>query len=88
MKNDMEMEVIETSEYGVILCCHDVEVADKFEDFLTENCYVFFNVRPENTDVFFYFGQASAPAKVEGLYEMFLRESQKESTDIRIQADR
>lgn len=71
MSKDAEVEIEETAEYGVVLHCHDIEVADKFEDFLTERCFVLFNIRPEVAKISFYFGQASALAKVQELYERF-----------------
>ena len=65
------MEIIETSEYGTELQCYDVDTADRFEDFLTEQCFVFFNLKQENGAVSFFFGQASAPLKVRDLYDRF-----------------
>ncbi len=66
------IEITETEELGVILHCADVELAESLEDYLTERCFVLFNIRPQGTTVSFYFGQASSPGKVRQLFERFL----------------
>ena len=71
MNIDCGVEFTEVPEYGVVLKCSSVEIADKFEDYLTENCYVFFNVRMYEEYVLFYFGQASSISKVKLLYDYF-----------------
>ena len=69
------VEITDTPDHGTILKCADAKVADEFEDFLTERCYVLFNVKFEPTDVTFFFGQASSTSKVRDLYERFVNES-------------
>jgi hypothetical protein len=71
VSKDIDVEILETDEYGVVLRCRDIEVADKFEDFLTEQRFVLFNIRPEDGNISFFFGQASVPARVQELYEQF-----------------
>ena len=51
-----------------------VELADEFEDFLTEKCFVLFTTKMEPGLVTFYFGQASAPSKVQELFNRFDQE--------------
>jgi hypothetical protein len=65
-------EITETRDMGVVLLCKSVEIADSLEDFLTEQCFVFFNIKPQDETVSFYFGQASSLDKVCALYERFL----------------
>ena len=72
MSKYSNVEIIETEDLGVTLHCKDVEVADGLEDFLTERCFVLFNIRPQGATVSFYFGQASSVDKVRQLYERFL----------------
>ena len=71
MNANVEMEIKETPEYGTELRCYDVNIADEFDDFLTEHCFVFFSIKLDNGTVSFLFGQASAPSKVRDLYERF-----------------
>jgi hypothetical protein len=72
MSEYSNVEITDTEDLGVILHCKDVEVADGLEDFLTERCFVLFNIRPQGAAVSFYFGQASSREKVRQLYERFL----------------
>jgi hypothetical protein len=72
MSNNTEVEISETAEFGVALLCKDAEIADQFEDFLTEKCFVLFNLRSQDGAVSFYFGQASTQEKVRELYARFL----------------
>jgi len=68
-----EVEVFETSEHGTVLRCRDTELADQFEDYLTEQCYVLFSTRFESTATSFFFGQASSVATVRELFDRFTR---------------
>lgn len=60
--------------YGVVVRCTDTEIADEFEDYLAEQGYVLFNIKFEDPDVVFYFGQASSRDVVEALLVGFLSE--------------
>lgn len=71
MSADCEVEITDTLEYGGVLKCHDIELADQFEDFLTESCFVLFNTKLDRDEVTFYFGQASSTSKIRELYERF-----------------
>ncbi|NDP59181.1 MAG: hypothetical protein GZ090_07480 [Oxalobacteraceae bacterium] len=82
MKN-IDVEIIETAEFGTVLKCSDLEAADEFEDFLTEQCFVPFKVALQAQEISFFFGQASTTEKVREVYERFSR--QREITDCRIQ---
>jgi len=46
--------------------------------FLTENCYVFFEVKFEIGDAVFYFGQASSSEKIRMLYKRFVQFKENE----------
>lgn len=72
MNKYSQVEIGETAEFGVTLQCKDAEIADQFEDFLTEKCFVLFNLRPQGEEISFYFGQASTQEKVRELYARFL----------------
>ena len=72
MSKYSNVEIIETEDLGVVLHCHDVDAADRLEDFLTERCFVLFNIRPQGACILFYFGQASSVDKVCQLYDRFL----------------
>lgn len=53
----------------------DDELADRSEDYLSEQCFVLFNVAFDENGVTFYFGQASEQSKVLALFEKFLRQN-------------
>lgn len=61
--------IYETCDYGVILQCNDVDMADQIEDFFTEQCFVLFKIKIEPERIQFLFGQASSLKKVTELYE-------------------
>ena len=65
-------EISETAEHGVALRLNDAELADEFEDYLSEQCFVLFNLAHDESGVIFYFGQASERSKVLALFEKFL----------------
>lgn len=71
MSADSKIKLSDTCEHGVMLTCFDLELADQFEDFLTEDCFVFFNTKQGVQEVAFFFGQASSEQKVSALYERF-----------------
>ena len=73
MKISDDVEIIEVPEYGVILKYANLDLADEFEDFLTECCFVLFNVKLENSVTSFFFGQASNPVNVNDLYNRFIQ---------------
>lgn len=66
------IDVVDSPDYGVILICKDFDFADELEDFMTENCFVFFNVKFSSDDVKIYFGQASSVERVRSLCDMFI----------------
>jgi len=71
---DRSPTITESKEYGTALALGSVEFADEFEDFLTEKCFVLFTTKTEPEVVTFYFGQASAPSKVQELFSRFEQE--------------
>ncbi|HQW80375.1 MAG: hypothetical protein IPF83_12130 [Rhodanobacteraceae bacterium] len=65
------INIAEIPDFGVVLKCSDVEVADRLEDFFTEECFVLFQVRLEPNEVAFFFGQAGSSVKVAELCNLF-----------------
>jgi hypothetical protein len=74
MIKNSSVEILETAEYGPVLKFRDAEVADQFEDFLTERCFVLFQTKLAPEETIFIFGQASALSRVHDLYEKFTYE--------------
>jgi len=74
MNTHIDVEITETAEFGTVLKCHDLEVSDEFEDFLTEQCFVPFKVALQAEETSFFFGQASTPEKIHEVYERFSRQ--------------
>ncbi len=68
---DTRFEISETKEHGVVLRINDAELADEFDDFINEDCYVFSELKFETGCVYFYFGQAGCIEKVRDLVEKF-----------------
>jgi hypothetical protein len=71
MTTTPRFRIEEEPTYGVVIRCIDVEVADRFEDFLSERKYVLFNVKFEGPEVLFFFGQASSIDRVQKLLSQF-----------------
>lgn len=71
MSVDSRFQVDEEPTYGVVLRCTDAELADQFEDFLSEKNFVLFNTKFQEAEVLFYFGQASSLDAVRKLVERF-----------------
>ena len=69
-------EISETKEHGGILKFNDAELADKFDDFVNEDCYVFTEIKFEAECVCFYFGQAACIEKIKDLVNRFINKSQ------------
>jgi len=70
---DPLVEVYETKDHGTALVIGDIELADRFEDFLTEDRFVLFQTTMEPTRVLFHFGQAGSPSRARALFERFRR---------------
>lgn len=67
-----DFAITESEETGITVIVRDFELADEFEDYLTEQQFVLFNIR-ENKFIFeFLFGQAASLDKVEQLIQKFL----------------
>lgn len=67
------ISVNESVNYGVFLTIFDSELADEIEDFLNEKFFVFFNIKFNDSQVEFYFGQAACVDKVSKLLKEFAR---------------
>lgn len=66
------VQIIEDPEYGVILVCQNLELADQFEDFLTEKHSVLFHIKFERNQVSFFFGKTNTTSKVKELFNQFM----------------
>ena len=64
-------KVINDPKYGIILKLRERDVAERFEEFLTEECFVHFIVRTEPDEIWFLFGQVGSERKVRELYQQF-----------------
>jgi len=69
------VQIIEDPEYGVILVCQDLELADQFEDFLTEKHSVLFHIKFEPNQVSFFFDKTNTISKVKELFNKFILSS-------------
>ncbi|OCZ68915.1 hypothetical protein [Acinetobacter pittii] len=69
------VQIIEDSEYDVILVCQDLELADQFEDFLTEKHSVLFHIKFEPNQVSFFFGKTKNTSEVKDLFNQFMLSS-------------
>lgn len=69
------VKIIEDPEYGVILVCQDFELADQFEDFLTEKHSVLFHIKFEPHQVSFFFGKTNNTSVVKKLFNQFMLSS-------------
>ncbi len=72
---DARFEISETKEHGGVLRIADAELADEFDDFVNEDCYVFTELKFEADCAYFYFGQASCKEKIRDLVERFVGKS-------------
>ena len=66
------VQIIEDPEYGVILVCRNLELADQFEDFLTEKHSVLFHIKLEPNQVSFFFDKTNTISKVKELFNQFM----------------
>jgi len=66
------VQIIEDPEYGVILVCQDLELADQLEDFITEKHSVLFHIKFEPNRVAFFFGKTNTTSKVKELFNQFM----------------
>jgi hypothetical protein len=70
---ELLFDIKESAKYGVVLTVRDAEIADHFDDYLAEQCYVFTEIKFYENHVDFYFGQASCIEKVNYLVELYTR---------------
>lgn len=66
-----EFQIIETNENGMILKVTDLELADQFDDFLSEKCYIFYTQKFSTNFVEFFFGQLGSTSKLTDFIEKF-----------------
>lgn len=63
--------IVDDPDYGTLVRCVDADSADQFEDYLSEQCYVPFDIKFDGVDTVFYFGQASSRKALEELIARF-----------------
>lgn len=76
-------DIKESEKYGVVLTVRDAELADNFDDYITEQCYILYEIKFYERHVEFYFGQASCIEKVNYIVESYTKlrpNSQKHPT--------
>jgi hypothetical protein len=66
-----DLEISDSPGLGVVLELRDRELADHFEDYLTEKRFVFFKLRDAEGKLGFLFGEASSPERVRLLFSEF-----------------
>lgn len=59
---------------GISIVVEDDELADLFDDFLTEEIYVLYNVRDNDGKQEFLFGNAASETKLSEIIDIFLAE--------------
>lgn len=64
-------EFRETEKHGVFLKVSDLDLADEFDDYITEKVYVLYNASFSDLSVEFCFGKAASISKVKDLVERF-----------------
>lgn len=69
------VQIMEDPEYGVILVCRNLELADQFEDFLTGKHSVLFHIKLETNQVSFFFGKTNTTSEVKELFNQFMLSS-------------
>jgi hypothetical protein len=69
-----KFHIDEEPTYGVVLHCTDAELADQFEDFLSEKNFVLFSTKFQEGEVLFYFGLACSAESVWRLLDRFKAE--------------
>jgi hypothetical protein len=63
MNKHIDVEITETAEFGTVLKCHDLEVSDEFEGFLTEQCFVPFKVALQAEETSFFLDKQARQEK-------------------------
>lgn len=76
MKNSEAVKMSVDPEIGVVLEFADREVADAFDDYLTEKRFVLFKLQETPGGLRFLFGEASAADRVSALLGDFNRASE------------
>jgi hypothetical protein len=64
MSLNHQIEIFSSTEHGTIARCQDTELADQFEDFLTENTTFEFVLKFEGNIVTFIFGESVSTEEV------------------------
>jgi hypothetical protein len=65
------IEVSDTVEYGPVVRVFDRELADAFDDFVTENFYGFYDTKFAERVVEFYFGQFGSVERLKDVVQRF-----------------
>jgi hypothetical protein len=62
-----------TPEHGVVVDCYDTEIADRFDDFLTEERGKKFSLRFEKDKTTFFLPKQNSIEVIEGLLREFIQ---------------
>lgn len=65
------IEVSESIDYGPVVRILDRELADSFDDYVTENFYAFYDTKFADDAVEFYFGQFASVARLKEIVDRF-----------------
>lgn len=67
-----KFEISESKEYGVILKINDTELADEFDDYLTENSPISYSLKFSESNVEFFLGRFVDVEHIQNLVTKFL----------------
>jgi hypothetical protein len=72
MTNINKFSFLKDSKVGISILVEDDELADSFDDFLTEEMYVLYNLRERDGKQEFLFGNAASEIKLSRIIDAFL----------------
>lgn len=79
--------VIDDSEVGLSVIVEDDDLADLFDDFLTEDVFVLYNIRDNSGKQEFLFGKVASDTKLMKLIDMFIDKQVSSYNKVSIYAD-
>jgi hypothetical protein len=65
------LQILDSADYGPIVRVLGRELADAFDDFITENFYAFYDTKFKDETVEFYFGQFGSVARIKEIVDRF-----------------
>lgn len=69
-----KFSVLSSDSYGPSVLVDDEELADLFDDFLSEKIFVLFNIRDKDSKKEFLFGKAASEENLWKLVDLFLNQ--------------